>query len=1344
MDFNKRKLYIFGAVAMLKYLFILLLHCCATTLLQAQHYYFKNYQVNSGVSSNTITCITQDRKGFLWFGTRNGLNRFDGHTFRIFLSNPADSNSIGSNSILSLFEDKEEQLWVGTYQGIYRYDPLHEKFTALTTLPQSEIRYIKGDGDNNIWIVAGFTLYHYNVKTGVVKPCGAKDEPTTALCVSPNGTLWRATNNGVLQTFDPRQSAFVTYNIAGSLTNKTTDQIRQVCPLGDTALLVGTMKTVLLFNIRSAKVKTLFRKSEFRPGIEIRDILQQKENEIWLGTETGIYIVRLPSGETSVIQKQDDNPYTITDNVVRALYKDREGGTWVGTFFGGISYYSRAYNTFRKYFPQAGTGSLSGDAVHEICSDQFGKMWIGTEDAGLTQLDPKTGHTKHIKPDGKIGSLSYHNLHGLVANGDELWVGTYEHGLDVLSMKSGRVIRKYKAGPGPGSLKSDFIVTLYKTKRGDILAGTWNGLFRYDRQKDQFQAMPFFAVQTQSVHEDADGTLWVGSYGNGVYYYNAAKKDSGNLRNQPGNHHSLGNNYVNSLFEDSRRQLWICTEGGLFRFDKGTRTMTRIAAENGLLDNQVFRVEEDERHQLWISTTKGLLCFNPATGHITVYTTLNGLPTDQFNYNSSFKAPDGTLYFGTIKGMVSFNPAALPVDSFVPPVYITGLEINNKPVAIGENGTPLQQSVTYTNRLTLPYDQSSLTFDVAALSFSLPEKNGYAYKMDGLDKDWTRLNGARRIYYTKLPPGRYTFRVKGASANEVWNNVEKRLAITIEPPLWASTSAYLFYAIIVLGVAGLLFRYYYLAMKEKNFRRLKTFEIEKEREIYHAKIDFFTNITHEIRTPLTLIKLPLDKLLAHPLDGAGLKENLSMMQRNTNRLIDLTNQLLDFRKAEASNYSLTFTNTDINGLLKETTAEFATAAEQKGQRLRLELPRVALWAYVDPEAFRKIITNLLSNALKYAAQEIAVTLLPFTSEDDTFTIEIKNDGFLIPFELKEKVFEPFYRIKETEKQTGAGIGLPLARSLAELHKGVLDLKPPQQGYNTFSLSIPIHQDQEISLLKEAPEQAGDPAAAVAVENAVVDATKPVILLVEDSKEILDFIAKEMNASYTVLKAYNGKEALAVLQNENVQLVVSDIMMPVMDGIELCKKLKSDFQFSHIPIILLTAKNGLQSRVEGLETGADAYIEKPFSLEHLQAQINSLLQNRKIIKDYFARFPLAHLNGIAHSKADTSFLDHLHAVIDENITNMDLDVDQLSKLMNISRPTLYRKIKALSDLTPNELINLSRLKVAAALLSSGQHKVNEVAYMVGYSLQSNFSRDFHKQFGITPSSYISSQHESKAE
>jgi ligand-binding sensor domain-containing protein/signal transduction histidine kinase/DNA-binding response OmpR family regulator len=1316
--------------------FIFFLTCLILALQgKAQPYYFKNYQVTNGVSSNTITCILQDKKGFMWFGTRNGLNRFDGTSFRIFRNNLSDPVSLGNNSILSLYEDAQEKLWVGTYKGIYVYDPARESFTLLKKIPSGEIRYIKGDNQNNIWIVANGSLYRYNrINQDVLVFPFEKEVTISCINLSENGTLWTATNTGSLKRYDAQKGIFQNYEVLTRPEKKLYNQIQDIYPINDTTVLVGTMNHALSFNPKTAETKNIFQKTPWVEDIQIHQILKQSDTEYWFGTESGLYIFYPQTQKAAHIQKQYNNPYSITDNVIYTFCKDKEGGTWMGTFFGGINYFSKQYNKFQKYFSQSGTNKLSGNLVHEICNDQYGNIWIGTEDAGLNKLNPATGEISYFLPGNEKGSISYRNIHGLIAQGDELWIGTYEHGLDVMNIKTRKVIRHYHTGSDSNSLKGDFIVALGKTKNGEILVGTWNGLFKYNRTKNHFSALPFFNKQVQAIHEDEKGTIWACSYGNGVYYFNPETNLGGNLRFDSSNSNSLINNYVNNLYEDSHHNFWFCTEAGLTRLEYATGKMTRYTIEDGLPDNQVFRILEDNQGTFWITTSKGLVSFDPSSKKMKTYTTTYGLLTDQFNYNSAYKAADGTLYFGSVKGMISFKPSEFIPNAFIPPVYVTNIQVNNQDVNIHTKEATLRQSITYAKSIRLPYDQSSISLDVAALSYSFPEMNQYAYKMEGLDKDWIPLKSNRRIYFSKLPPGEYTFKIKGSNNGEVWNEKETRLDIIILPPFWATWWAYLIYVIIGFVILITILRYYLLAESEKNKRKIEALEIGKEREIYNAKIEFFTNVAHEIRTPLTLIKMPLDKLLKKEAHSVETNESLQMMKKNTQRLIDLTDQLLDFRKAEANKFSLNFTRTDINDILSEIFTAFKEAAEQKNLSYKLELPRLGLQAYVDTEALKKILSNLINNAIKYASNTVQVILLPFNSEDTEFNIEIRNDGYIIPYSLKEKIFEPFYRAKETEKQSGTGIGLPLARSLAELHKGVLDLKHPQNNLNVFLLTLPIHQDNEISFHNyETPASVSNQKEMV---NEEFDTLKPFLLLVEDNKEILSFIEGELKPAYNILKAYNGQEALKILQKENVQLVVSDIMMPVMDGIELCKKIKTDLQFSHIPIILLTAKNSLSSKIEGLEVGADAYIEKPFAFEHLQAQIANLLTNRNNIKEYFARSPLTHIKGIACTKADKNFLERLNNIIYENITNMELDVDQLSKMMNMSRPTLYRKIKALSDLTPNELINLSRLKKAAELLGQ-EYKINEVAAMVGYSLPGNFSRDFQKQFGITPTHYINS-------
>lgn len=1290
----------------------------------AQSYYFKNYQVQQGISGNTITSILQDRKGFMWFGTRNGLNRFDGTQFRIFSQDTDNPSSIGSNSILSLFEDPAEKLWVGTYKGIYLYDAIKESFRPFTKIPRGEVRHIKGDSNHTIWIISDFHLYKYNTKTDDLRSYQANNMQSIALHVSPNGQVYVATTTGLVKIYNPGKDSFETFDIAKINNNQTVTYIQDLYPINDSLLLIGTMNKVFLLNRTQSSLQNIFENSSYTGNIQLHTILRHTPTRFWLGTETGIYVWDMDKGITHHIEKHFTNPYSISDNVIYTFCADREGGVWIGTFFGGVNYYSSSLSSFQKYSPVSGENNLSGNLVHEICPDESGNIWIGTEDAGLNKLDPATGKIKQFLPGQGAGSISYQNIHGLAVDGHELWIGTYEHGLDVMDLRTEKVVRHYKDGPGVHDLKGNFIVALHRTGKGELLVGTWNGLFTYNRKENNFSQLPFFNTQIQAIYEDESGTIWACTYGNGVYFYNRSTNKGGRLVHDSLNTSSIPNNYVNNLFQDSQKNLWFSTESGICSYSVTTGQITRYT--DGYLNNQTFRILEDSLQQLWISTAKGLVRLDPKTRQTKQYNTTNGLLSDQFNYNSGYRSPQGDMYFGTVKGMIRFRPEALPKNSFVPPVFITGIQVNNQPRLF---------AATQQGKMILPYDSSSISIDVAALSYLLPEMNEYAYKMEGIDKDWTYLKTNRKIYFTKLSPGDYTFLLKGSSTGEIWNDKISRLQISILPPIWASTWAYLFYLLAGLGIAGLIVRYYYLAFTEKNKRKMEAFEMGKEREIYNAKIEFFTNVAHEIRTPLTMIKLPLDKLLQTNSTNTAITESLLTMKKNTKRLIDLTDQLLDFRKAEANNFSLNFISTNITELIKEVYNNFKSIAEEKELNFKLETPRVSLQAYVDTEAFRKILINLIGNSIKYAKSEILIKLLPFSSDDTVFTIEFRNDGFLIPVDQKEKIFEPFYRLKETEKQPGTGIGLPLSRSLAELHKGVLELKEPDGKINNFQLTIPIHQDNEINFLEEAAEEELT-IAELSGSEATGNNAKLHILVVEDNKEIAVFLQKELTANYQISRANNGEEALDIVAGENIQLVISDIMMPVMDGIELCRRIKTNIEYSHIPIILLTAKNTLNAKIEGLEVGADAYIEKPFDFDHLQAQISNLLTNRKIIKEYFARSPITHLRGMANTKADTEFLDRLNAAIEDKIEDHSIDVDQLCRMMNMSRTSLYRKIKAISDLTPNELINITRLKKAAELLSTGNYKVNEVSSMVGYSLTSNFSRDFNKQFGMTPSAYLS--------
>ncbi len=1299
-----------------------------------QTFYFKNYQVNDGLSGNTITSIVQDQQGFMWMGSRNGLNRFDGKKFKVFKYKKEDKNSIGSSSILSLHMDEKGSLWVGTTRGIYLYNSRDETFSLIKNIPQEEVRNIKSAGDV-LWIVVNFKLYQYDLKNNrsIYRKTAS---PVVAMSISKhNKSVLVATMDGRMFKIQAVSESVIQYDLtkfngAGKLT-----QIQDIYSINDSAFLIGTFDRAFRADLKHKQLFNLFDKKPDLKNIQVHTFIAQNDSTYWIGSEKGIYVYNSNKKDFTHITKELNNPYSITDNVIQSFCLDNEGSVWVGTFFGGVNYFTRQFNNFKKNMPGVGKNTISGSLVHEICKDRYGDMWIGTEDKGLNKIDGRSGQVTSFSADGSPASISYNNIHGLVASGDELWIGTYEHGLDVMDIRTGKVIRHYKSGDKKYDLKGNFIVALYRTRSNQILIATWNGLFRYDRPNDRFIQLFPFNFQVQAIHEDRDGLLWLATYGNGAYTYDPITGKTKNFRNEANNKNSLPDNYVNGLYEDEARHLWFCTEGGLSKYDRNG-TFTNYTMEEGLPENQVYRVLEDEMHQLWISSAKGLIKLDPTSGQMTLYRVNDGLPTEQFNYNSSFKDKDGTLYFGTINGMVSFKPSAFVKNSSIPPVFITDILINNKAQDIHPQGL-LKHSILHTESINLPYDSTNITFDIAALSFVAPESNVYKYFMQGYDADWTKVAGNQSIHYNKLPPGNYKLRIQSGNSSGGWNPKETKLDIRIDPPLWASWWAYLLYSLIVITVAALILRYYYIANKAKNQQRLETFEREKEREMYNLKLDFFANVAHEIKTPLTLIKLPLDKMLDDEAEYSQEAVNhLQMMKKNTNRLIDLTQQLLNFRKVESEMFKLTFSKVDINELLSEVFHDFDEVAKEKNLDFDLILPRMSLTAVVDEEAIKKIFTNLISNATKYAAQKVTVKLLPFNSDDMMFNIEVNSDGNKIPSEQKDKIFEPFYRIKDNGKETGTGIGLSLAKSLAELHSGMLTLVPTMDDENLFLLSIPIIQE---SAIISTPVSKTKPEEHKIVSSAVVPTSmneeRISILLVEDNPEILDFLNRELGHHFNILTAGNGLQALEKLENNNTALIISDIMMPVMDGIELCRRVKSELAYNHIPIILLTAKNSVQAKIEGLETGADAYIEKPFNLAYLLAQVHSLLNNRELVKEYFTKSPLTHLKSTSISTQDKAFIQDITNLIYENIDNLDLNVDQLSKLLNLSRPSLYRKIKALSDLTPNELIQVVRLKKAAEILSEGNSRINEVAAMVGYSVQSNFSRDFNKQFGMTPTHFM---------
>ena len=1008
----------------------------------------------------------QDKQGFLWFGTKDGLNRFDGYQFKIFRSDPASKNSLGGNFIRCLFEEPNGNMWIGTDRGIYKYNQLNESFSKLEVSPLDEIRDIKTDDKQNLWFIAGFTLYQYNRSTNKLNTFAIADNfEATSICIS-SGTVWISTSTGTLEMYDSVFNSFKSYPVFNTSRPAVSKLIERLYDTGKNSLLVGTSKQgVKLFDLSTYKYKDLPLYNEDKSEIFAREFISNSKDEYWIATESGIFIYELSSGKYVNLTKKYNDPYSISDNASYTLCIDKEGGIWVGSYFGGLSYYSKQYATFEKSFPKVGENSISGNAVREILKDKYNNVWIGTEDGGLNKLEINDGNFSNFKPDGSKNSISHINIHGLLATGDTLWIGTFENGLDLMRISTGKVIKHYSTDNPAHSFKSNFIYSIYQTRTGRILFATARGLHEYNRKKQGFDLLEEVptAIFYTTIFEDSKGTIWVGSYRDGLFYFNPKTKNKGVHKYVPGTKNSLSNNRVNSIIEGRNSEMWLGTEGGLCKFDTKKGHYTTYNIKNGFPSDVLFAILEDNQQQLWISTSKGLVCFNPRTNNLKVFTKANGLLSDQFNYNSAYKDSQGIMFFGCVKGMISFNPAQFIKNTFTPPIYITGFQVNNRELEISKDQLPLKKSITFTDTLSLKYDQSSFSIDFAALSYTSPEMTQYRYKMEGLYKDWIYLKSNRKVYFTGLSPGKYLFKIAASNSSGVWNKKERLLLIHISPPFWASNWAYSIYTVLLLSIIFYVFRSYHKRVGLLNRRKIAIINSRKEKEIYEAKIAFFTNVAHEIRTPLTLIIGPMEKIMKKSEEVPLIQNNLRIMEKNTNRLLELTNQLLDFRKTEINGFNLNFVKADISELLTNTFTRFKAVTQQKKIRYKLELPTGKQYAYVDKEALNKILSNLIDNAFKYAKSKVTVVLLPIDKAHTVFTIRIKNDGHIIQQALKNEIFETFYRMKETEKLSGTGIGLPLSRSLAELHKGSLDLIATENEMNVFELTLPVHQQIEFNL-----------------------------------------------------------------------------------------------------------------------------------------------------------------------------------------------------------------------------------------------------------------------------------------
>lgn len=1035
------------------------------TLCHAQ-YYFKHYQADDGLVHNSVTCVIQDHKGLMWIGTRGGLSSFDGYTFKTIKNKGNKFGNIGNNLITSIAEDKAGMLWIGTGKGVFRYDPYQETLNVLAIGPQKYISQLLVDNQNNLWFLANFDLYKYNRETNRVEDLKIQ---ASCLTIDQRNNLWIGNDDGVVGIYNARSRSVSGVRIVSQQVPANLRSISKIFPVNDDELLIGCFKQGLKsYHPKTGKISSLPLRNKNNTDIYVRDIAAGNNQEYWIATESGIYIYDLANNTGLNLHKRTGDPYSLSDNAVYTICRDRDGGMWAGTFFGGVSYYSEENARFEKYYQLPGINSISGDAVREICSDNKGHLWIGTEDAGINKLDLKTGQFTNYTATGKSGDISYPNVHGLLAVGNQLFIGPFLHGMEIMDIRTGKITDHFRFIGDKKDKTSDFVLHISLTRDSTLLVGTaynGSGLFIYDRQHKTFKRIKEIPYNSYvfDIKEDSQGNIWTGSVTQGAFFYNPKTGKSGNIRFGDKVGKKIINEFaVHGILEDSNHAIWFATEGGgLIKLSPDHKVIKKFTTENGLPSNVVYCILEDNSKHLWISSLKGLICLNLRTEQTKTFTQSNGLITDQFNYNSAYKDITGKMYFGSVKGMIAFNPDEFDKEDIYPPTYITGFEISNKEITPGEEGGPLRKSILYTDTITLKHYQNNFSIEFAALNYSSPKVTRYKYLMRGLDKDWTYLNSNRNAYFTDLSPGKYTFIVQAESNVGSWVGHERRLFIQILPPIWKSYTAYIIYILLIFIVLYLSVRYYHRYLERKNANRLRLFEHEKEKEIYEAKIEFFTNIAHEIQTPLTLIIGPLEWIMKKVEDLPSVKKSLILINKHAQRLADLTDQLLDFRKTEIDQYGLNFVNTDISQVLQDQLEVFREEAGKNHINLTAKWPKMRVVAYVDKEAFVKICVNLLSNAIKYASTMAFISLEPINSKSEFFTVRFCNDGKSIPDHARDMIFEPFYRVKGTEKP-GTGIGLPLAKSLADLHGGTLSLLKDTD-LIIFELTLPIHQKFEFKL-----------------------------------------------------------------------------------------------------------------------------------------------------------------------------------------------------------------------------------------------------------------------------------------
>lgn len=1355
------------------FLLIALLALPFRVFTQVAPYNFSKLDIYSGLSHNQVTAILKDAAGYLWFGTVSGLNRYDGYTCKILRNRQNDSTSLADNYVLSLYELPDEKIWVVTKGGPCIYDARTERFNISYSnylqslgLPNGTMASISKGNNHRYWFLYDSgRLFGYSAIEKKVRSFGATNPAQKIIAVRETGNdkLWLLYQNNTLQEYD----------IPSGKPTFTSTALQQAKGQSPTNLFIDSdgdiwlwsfTSGVLLFHPPDNSVRS-FSENSFPARLQsnlVSQVTQDSHGTIWIATDHGgvTLIDKKKDFHTSYLLNDPKNPQSLSQNSIIALYKDDNGIMWLGTYKQGVNYLNSNIQQFPYYrHRESEASSLPYDDVNRFVEDKQGNIWIGTNGGGLIYFDKKNNtFRQYLHDPANPNSLSNNVIVSMwLDHQNTLWIGTYYGGLNSFD---GKKFTRYRhSDQDTASLADDKVWEIFEDREQNLWIGTWGaGLDLFDKQTGRFHHFYRNRSGNQSANyisaliDDQKGNLWVGTT-YGVMVFSADKKPVATYRHTT-SPKSLSNNNVICLLEDSQQRIWVGTHEGLNLLNRQTGDFGQFTMADGLPDNIILNILEDNYQRLWLSTPNGLCS---ATLHqrnnnmvlsVVNYDEANNLQNREFNDNAALKTNTGELIFGGPSGfnIINTDHPAKPVNRAK--LVLSGLQILNTTIKPGEivNGrVVLKEALSKLQSIDLKYKENVFSIEFASLDYGHKAHQRYAYMLEGFNTDWLYADGdQRKATYTNLDPGHYTFKVKALNSDGSWSE-PKLLHINIAPPFWRTPFAFAIYLLTAAGLFLLVRRITLDRIHMKYEVEHQRREAERAHSIEQIKTKFFTNVSHELRTPLSLIISPLDSIIKNTRD-ADQQKQLHLVLRNAKRLLNLVNQLLDFRKMEVQAIRLHLAMGDIIQFIRDISRSFTDIAEKKKITFNFSSGIDHLEIYFDKDKMEKILFNLLSNAFKYTPDNGAVHLrLAYhdgTENDAALTIEVEDTGIGIPENQQQKIFERFFQtdVPVDMANQGTGIGLAITKEFVKLHQGIITAKSTPGAGTCFTVRIPAKRLYDPVTRSTTPLVAEEEAEQILSEETRKNSKLKTILIVEDNEDLRFYLKDNLRSQYHIEEAVNGKEGWEKVKLHNPDLVVSDVMMPVADGIELVKKIRTETLTAHIPVILLTAVGDEGRQLQAFAAGANDYITKPFTFEILDSRIKNLLAQQKLLQKKFQKQIEVNPAEITVTSVDETFLQGALDVIEKQMDDPDFSVEDFSAAMHMNRVTLYRKILALTGKSPLEFIRSIRLKRAAQLLEKSGMTIAEIAYKVGFNNPKQFSKFFKEEFKVLPSQYVASKKE----